>query len=246
MRFLILLLFLFTGFDFFAQSVGINTGSPHASAALEVSSASQGLLTPRMGTTLRKSISAPADGLLVYDTDTKSLWIFSNNNWVEIMQENIQLGLKSNNGSSTFTPFFISPQRYIFEINGSTLNGTSIPIPQNIIDSYCGDDDGCKVTLTMSNWQSPIVESAMVSFNFSYHIPTRRWRATLSSTDPSQFREGIDNNGSVEHVYILFNNIFFTDGAYTNLVSNDAGSGFSLLKWTTFSTNTIGRLILED
>ena len=54
-----------------AQSVGIgtNAATPDASAALDVSSTTQGMLVPRMRGDQRLLIGTPAAGLLVYQTD---------------------------------------------------------------------------------------------------------------------------------------------------------------------------------
>jgi hypothetical protein len=68
-----------------AQSVAVNTtGTPaDASAMLDISSVSKGLLPPRMTTAQRTGIASPANGLMVFDTDTKSYWYFSTA-WKEI------------------------------------------------------------------------------------------------------------------------------------------------------------------
>ena len=52
-----------------AQSVGIGTAVPDASAALDVRSSGQGLLVPRLTAAQRLGIAAPATGLLVYQTN---------------------------------------------------------------------------------------------------------------------------------------------------------------------------------
>jgi hypothetical protein len=62
--------------NMFAQ-VGIGTTTPNASSILDLTSSSQGLLTPRMTTVQRIAIVSPADGLMVYDTDLKSFYHFS-------------------------------------------------------------------------------------------------------------------------------------------------------------------------
>lgn len=51
------------------SQVGIGTTSPDASAQLEVSSNTKGLLIPRMTQAQRTNISFPAQGLMVYQTD---------------------------------------------------------------------------------------------------------------------------------------------------------------------------------
>jgi hypothetical protein len=66
----------------FAQNnVGIGTTTPNTSAALDISSTTKGLLIPRMTTTQRNAIITPANGLMVFDTNTNGYWYFSNNNW---------------------------------------------------------------------------------------------------------------------------------------------------------------------
>jgi hypothetical protein len=52
------------------ENVGIGTTSPHPSAKLEVHSTTQGILIPRMTCEQRDDIESPADGLLVFITDT--------------------------------------------------------------------------------------------------------------------------------------------------------------------------------
>jgi microcystin-dependent protein len=69
--------------------IGINTQSPDASAALEItspSSGNKGLLMPRLTTLQRQGISSPADGLLVYDTDIKLFYYFESalNKWLAV------------------------------------------------------------------------------------------------------------------------------------------------------------------
>lgn len=62
--------------------VGIGTINPNTSAALDIESTTKGLLTPRMTAAQRVAISAPADGLVVYQTDsTPGLYCFVNGTW---------------------------------------------------------------------------------------------------------------------------------------------------------------------
>ncbi|MDX1407618.1 MAG: hypothetical protein R3330_05775, partial [Saprospiraceae bacterium] len=67
--------------------VAINTSGnpPHASAMLDVSSTTRGLLAPRMNTAQRIAIASPAPGLLVFDNETNSFWCYADASWVEIL-----------------------------------------------------------------------------------------------------------------------------------------------------------------
>ncbi len=58
-----------------AQSVGIGTTIPNASAQLDISSNSKGLLIPRMNTSVINTISNPAKGLMIYDSALNRLVI---------------------------------------------------------------------------------------------------------------------------------------------------------------------------
>ena len=77
-----LLVFLFFGLSIGFAQEGIGTNNPDPSAALDVNSTTMGLLIPRMTTVQREAINSPAEGLRVYDTDTKDFWYFDGTVWV--------------------------------------------------------------------------------------------------------------------------------------------------------------------
>ena len=53
--------------------VGIGTSSPAGSSQLDITSTTKGLLPPRMTTSQRDAISAPATGLQIYNTDNRAI-----------------------------------------------------------------------------------------------------------------------------------------------------------------------------
>lgn len=57
--------------------VGIGTGLPNASAALDVTSTTGGILFPRMSSAQITAIPSPANGLVVFNTTTNCLELFS-------------------------------------------------------------------------------------------------------------------------------------------------------------------------
>lgn len=56
-----------------AQNVGIGTTTPHASAQLDITSTTKGLLIPRMTGAQRVAIAAPPVGLMVIQTNTETV-----------------------------------------------------------------------------------------------------------------------------------------------------------------------------
>ena len=64
------------------NNVGINTITPDASAALDVTATDKGMLVPRMTAAQRGLISSPATGLLVYQTDApKGFYFYNGTAW---------------------------------------------------------------------------------------------------------------------------------------------------------------------
>jgi trimeric autotransporter adhesin len=70
----------------FAQNVAINNdgSTPNPSALLDIKSTTKGLLMPRMTTLERNAIVNPAEGLKVYDTDTKNFWFYDGSAWKSV------------------------------------------------------------------------------------------------------------------------------------------------------------------
>ncbi len=70
-------------------SVGVNTTSPNASAQLQIDSTTKGFLPPRMTAAQATAIASPAEGLLVYVTNTdvtftaKGWWGYDGTNWIQ-------------------------------------------------------------------------------------------------------------------------------------------------------------------
>lgn len=63
-------------------TVNIGTASPAASAVLNVTSTIQGVLLPRMTTVQKLAISAPAEGLQVYDLTLHQMSYFNGTTWI--------------------------------------------------------------------------------------------------------------------------------------------------------------------
>lgn len=83
---LAILILASTGSRSFSQSVAINTSGnpPHASAMLDVSSTTKGLLVPRMTSAQRNAIAAPMNGLVVFDNTADAFFVYSSQGWKEV------------------------------------------------------------------------------------------------------------------------------------------------------------------
>ena len=65
--------------------VGIGTSTPAATAALDVSSTTKGVLIPRMTAAQKSAISSPSNGLLIFQTDAPAGFYFYNGSaWISI------------------------------------------------------------------------------------------------------------------------------------------------------------------
>ena len=79
-----ILVFTGMGFTSSAQSVGVGTASPNASAILDVTSTTKGVLYPRMTTTQRNAITSPATDLTIFNTTTNCLEFYVGSAWQPI------------------------------------------------------------------------------------------------------------------------------------------------------------------
>jgi hypothetical protein len=99
--------------------VGIGTATPDASAALDVSSSSKGLLIPQMTQAQRLGINKPATGLLVQQTDAPAGFYYNMGtatepSWLNLsaytLQQNINTNGKWISHSGTDSGLFVAQQ----------------------------------------------------------------------------------------------------------------------------------------
>jgi hypothetical protein len=89
--------------------IGGAPGAPHPTAVLELESSNQGLLLPRLNTI--NILTMPTDpqskGLMVYNTDSNSVYLFDGNSWRPIQYGSpvAQWLLGGNNGTNPATQF---------------------------------------------------------------------------------------------------------------------------------------------
>ncbi len=115
----------------YAQAAINTTGNPPDSKAmLDITSDTKGFLMPRMTTTQRINIapSAPAQtGLLVYDTNTKSVWQFNGTAWAEVSQ--------------TTTGLIYYPSRNALVLNDATRTDAQVGLNSTALGSSTASGD---------------------------------------------------------------------------------------------------------
>ncbi len=126
-----------------AQNIGIGTNTPATSAQLDITAINKGLLVPRVTNVQMNAIASPANGLLVYNTDSAAFayragtaWIFlkgnttASNDW----------STKGNAGTNINTNFIGTTDNtaLYFRVNNLTA-GSIDPIRLN---TFLGSEAG--------------------------------------------------------------------------------------------------------
>ncbi len=129
-----------------SAQVAINTNgaTAHPSAMLDVTSAQRGVLVPRMTTAERTAISAPATGLLVYDTDTGQFWYFDGVEWLPLG------GASGPTGPSVITPPLLTATANNYNptgFDGATVVRISADDGIRMITGMAAQTDGEEKTL---------------------------------------------------------------------------------------------------
>jgi hypothetical protein len=75
--------FQVNGNGYFSGNIAAGTASPNASAIVDLTSTTRGFLPPRMTTTQRDAISSPAAGLVIYNTTTSKLQVYTTS-WTDL------------------------------------------------------------------------------------------------------------------------------------------------------------------
>lgn len=108
-KLLLLALLLFTS-TIFAQNVGIGTNKPDESAILDLKSTSKGFLLPRLSEKQKNLIPQPAEGLMIYQTDSnKGLYLYQVGKWRKIDISNVNTTITTNSSANivTYTPNYL-------------------------------------------------------------------------------------------------------------------------------------------
>jgi uncharacterized protein (TIGR02145 family) len=170
----------FAGNKTLTGTLGVGTATPAASAQLDVSSTTKGLLPPRMTTTQRDLIGTPATGLVIFNTTTNSLETKNSSGWVSL--------------SSSFVPLpaiVIGKQQWMKENldvvtyrNGDIIPRVTDPTAWAALTTgawcyYNNDPEDGAIYGKLYNWYA--VNDARGLAPQGWHIPTDAEWDTLST-----------------------------------------------------------------
>ncbi len=116
--------------------------------------------------------------------------------------------------------------------------GTTTTIPESRVYTLCGDIDGCKVRISMYNWDGNR-RTASRETTFFYNRSNGNWRDLASDT------QGTTGNSGTQHIQQAWS-CYFTDGRYYNWVNQgDSNSNFYVLSWNQYNASNC-RVTLID
>lgn len=245
---LLLVLAILFSSNMIAQ-VGIGTTNPDPSALLELESNSQGLLTTRLTSAERSSISNPADGLLVYDTDDSAFYYYSSGAWTMLdsatKRDNYKLvksvaDLSEELTAGGGTKYLLS-SNYLYEINGTVsvdypieLNGAYVKGEDNVEDRLLNATGG---TLFTGNTGGNLKRMTILGNGQQVFDITGTGSENLVCLAVNFI--GASSMGNLS----TLNLVFFNTGQFVSnsngLTVNDINSYFmTLFTWTSTNTGT--------
>lgn len=135
--------------------IGIGTVTPAASSILDITSTTQGLLTPRMTTVQRNAIASPADGLMVYDTDFKLFYSYISaiTSWQPISGAVPRLNFKRIRAGDNLATVlatelaagggakYVLTSNTLYEINGQVVFNFPIDLNSAYLDGLDANED---------------------------------------------------------------------------------------------------------
>jgi uncharacterized protein (TIGR02145 family) len=236
-------------FSVHAQSVGINaTGdAPNGSAILDVSSTTKGFLPPRMTTAQRNLIPTPVEGLVIYNTDEKTLNIYNGNSWGFIIPFFCGQTLSDPRDGKNYATVQIGSQCWMKEnmnvgtMISSTTGGTNNDGRQTnnaVFEKYCylNVEANCATYGGLYQWdemmQYTTTQGVQGICPTGWHLPTDNEWSTLTDyvSNQTAYRCNSTNNYIAKSLAATTNWTTATGTCFIgdNLAANNA-TGFTAL-----------------
>jgi uncharacterized protein (TIGR02145 family) len=189
LSFFIVLLLLFSNVSFAQMGINTDNSLPDSSAMLDVKSTSKGFLPPRLNIMQRNAIVSPAEGLVIYNTDEKTLNVYNGTSWALITSIGCSQPFTDPRNGKTYNTVLIGTQCWMVQnLNiGTMIPGSSEQTNHSAIEKYCYDDDeaNCNIYGGLYQWdnmrQWSTTEGAQGICPTGWHIPTDGEWTTLTT-----------------------------------------------------------------
>jgi hypothetical protein len=218
----------------FAQ-VGIGTNTPDNSAMLEIQTNNKGILFPRLTSAQRTSISAPATGLYVFDTNTKSLWYYNGAIWINTVAESTLGDMKSGFQSADHSGWIKLDGRAISTLSANQQAvAVSLGFTTNLPDAttaYPVQNTGTLGAVVGAN-TTTLTQANLPNVNFSGTAASNG--SHTHNTDPAAINSGY--NGDHAHSGTTSTNGFHSHGS--NAGGGQGGLGLVLSNGNSTVVNT--------
>ena len=238
-------LFFFSLFVFFsttsiAQSLAINTSgaAADASAMLDISSTTKGLLVPRMTTTERNTIGSPADGLIIYNTTTSSLEHYNGSSWVSL--------------SKAFVPYTGATAAVNLGGYDLTVNGLTIGLGGGSINTNTANGAGALTLNTAGASNTAFGHTALYNNTLgNYNSATGNTSLYTNTTGNSNTANGYaslyNNTSGYNNTAFGHGSLYYNTSGYANaangmeaLAFNSTGNSNTANGYQSLYTNSIG------
>lgn len=170
-------------------NVGIGIASPASSALLDLSSSTKGFLPPRMSISQRDAISTPVEGLVIYNTDEKTLNVFNGTSWGLLSPVVCGQPFKDPRNNKIYNTVQIGTQCWMAQnLNlGTRINGSLDQTNNGTIEKYCYNnlETNCDIYGGLYQWgemmQYTNVEGIQGICPTGWHIPSDAEWTTLTT-----------------------------------------------------------------
>ncbi len=211
------ILILLIGTCSLTAQVGIGTTSPSANAVIDIISNTQGVAFPHMNTTQRTSITLPAQGLVVFDTDLDCLMVNKGNtthDWQCLGASTLEIiGMDAaTGGPTTVTAVQIAAipgitgvdpaqeanyQAYINANTGSFSSPATVGQVQTMIDFFNTPPISIPTSITLTKASTFMIASVYDTDYLPYNEPTANASTVTPQAADSSPDTAIDIQGKI-------------------------------------------------
>ena len=242
------------------QGMAVNAAGSvaDASAMLDVSSASKGMLTPRMTAGQRSAITSPATGLLVYQTDgAAGFYFYNGSSWVSINAlTNVTTQGNSFNGASQLVQANASGIIPAAQLGSGTPSAATFLSGDNSWSTPAGITPGGTAGGDLTGtYPNPTLNTSGVTaatYGSGNSIPVltidAKGRTTAASTAPIPMfiATSFNNTGNATTFFPLGGTIALTNNTSIIKAETQIPVGFTITSMTAVFYNTTGNSTRDE